>query len=175
MKCLLITDIFGLPAPDHPVISCLEKHADLTTLQPADLANMPQLVGEELHQFLFEKGGFETAATRISTLEPQFDIAIGFSVGGSLIWRACQEGLETQTVFCLSSTRLRKEKSKIKPVSHVFFGALDENRPDNEWLRSYPDFYLIGRHEDHGFYNIHESHLLQRALEIVSEKINLMN
>lgn len=169
MKCLLVTDIFGSPTEDNPLVSHLQVDTDLTILRLSDLVGKPHLEGESMHRYLFLDGGFNVAISAIRELkEDEFRIGIGFSAGGSVLWKSCVNGLKPEVIFCLSSTRLRFESSKLETKSHVFFGDEDPGRPEVTWLEEFPSTYQIGKNEDHGFYNQQQSPLLEAVIGIVS-------
>lgn len=82
-----------------------------------------------------------------------FDIGIGFSIGGTILWRGYQEGkLSFKRLICISSTRLRNEIEKIDIPTLTIFGEKDSYAPTLEKIQSLGANYRIMPEFDHDFY-----------------------
>ncbi|WP_320052385.1 hypothetical protein [uncultured Acetobacteroides sp.] len=99
------------------------------------------------HQFV--SGGIERAVEKLTKLEPEHVAVLAFSIGGTIAWRF---GLKTQRVdsmYCVSSTRLRFENTS--PISSIalFYGEKDEHKPQQDWFRQMgivPEIVKEGEH-----------------------------
>lgn len=88
---------------------------------------------EGLHQALLD-GGLEMAAENLARSVPRAAIAIGYSAGGTVIWRAVARGMNVQALICVSSTRLRLEDPALMVVpTLVVTGAVDPFAPAWDW------------------------------------------
>lgn len=76
---------------------------------------------------------------------------LGYSAGGTALWRAAASGHDFAAIFCISSTRLRTEIA-IDTPHRVFFGTKDQNRPKSSWLSTVPRHYRLLDDADHTYY-----------------------
>lgn len=88
---------------------------------------------EDIH-LEFINSGIERAVKKLGELEKDAFAILGFSIGGSIAWKACLSGLEIKYLFAISSTRLRYETKKPLGQIQVFFGKEDKFKPSNQWL-----------------------------------------
>lgn len=79
------------------------KHYDSCVLGEIDKSDYTE---EKLHH-QFINGGIEIAVKNLLKEETESAIILGFSVGGTIAWQACNAGLKTSYLFAVSSTRLR--------------------------------------------------------------------
>ncbi|GIT92878.1 hypothetical protein JANAI62_33360 [Jannaschia pagri] len=78
-------------------------------------------------------------------------IGLGYSAGGTALWRAVQQGAPLSHLFCVSSTRLRSE-GPIAIPHRVFFGAEDPARPNDAWVRQVPKRATVFDGAAHDYY-----------------------
>lgn len=150
-QCLVLTDIHNQP------IDILAEHANnvhIKTIALADLLQMPGIIGDPLHQHLFAKDGMTHAckALRARMQNRQVDCALGFSAGGTLLWRAVRNGLRAKRLFCVAATRLRHETGPLAIPTHLYFGADDPGLPDRNHLQVLSANCLIAPDAAHAFY-----------------------
>jgi hypothetical protein len=147
---LTVTDIFG----DPQASGALSKvdHNTHRYLRLADLCERPDLAGDELHHHLFRQGGIRAVVQRLCEVGGSQLYGLGFSAGGTALWRAVAEGLKLRAVICVSSTRLRYENSPLPIPTYVFWGALDLHRPDDAWNETIPTQAQIYPEMGHDFY-----------------------
>lgn len=79
-------------------------------------------------------GGADNAVAQLLRLEHVSDTILGFSVGGYIAWKACLQGLNTQRLFAVSSTRLRDETAKPPIEIELFYGQNDRFSPNKKWF-----------------------------------------
>lgn len=121
---------------------------DASRLAGVDGENDP---GRRHEQFV--SGGIERAANALVGRYPSgVDVALGLSVGGTILWRAALKGLPVNNLVCLSSTRLRFETLAPQCTTHLYFGELDPDRPNETWsLKLGRELDLVNG-QGHGFY-----------------------
>jgi hypothetical protein len=150
-ELLIVGDVFGflpdeadLPDP----IGCGHRRLDL-----AELSGRPDLEGERLHAHLFTEGGFGEAVDRLRAIGggPR-TIGLGFSAGGSVLWRAAANGLRLGALICVSSTRLRHETTSLEIPTRVFWAGDDGGRPSEAWNHAVADAAIVYPGESHAFY-----------------------
>lgn len=157
-RLILISDINGLG--NSPWIkdyeSVLRNEFQVVKYCSLELANIPSnLTQDETHNQLVN-GGIDLAVKNIIELEPNAVTVIGFSVGGSIAWKAGLQGLAIASLYAVSSTRLRKETHKPIGELKLIFGEDDAFVPSEKW---YHDMEIIPRilpDEGHNFYKKQE-------------------
>lgn len=88
---------------------------------------------DKLHQ-QFINGGIDKAVNYILKQEDAIFAILGFSVGGSIAWKACLHGLKIEHLFAVSSTRLRYETQKPSNAIHLYYGENDIFKPNPQWF-----------------------------------------
>lgn len=151
MNLIVVTDIFALPAKADCISEKLPDISSIERFGLSELCEQPNLSGEALHQYLFTKGGLEKVANTLLSIAGKDSFGLGYSAGGTALWRAVTKGLILKGLFCISSTRLRLEKS-ISTPNHVFFGAKDHGKPSDEWLIEVPQRQTVFEGCGHNFY-----------------------
>jgi len=151
VNLIIVTDIFALPAKADCISEKLPNISSIERIGLNELCEQPNLSGEALHQFLFTDGGLEKAANSLLNIAGKDSFGLGYSAGGTALWRAVTEGLILKGLFCISSTRLRLEKS-ISTPNHVFFGAKDHGKPTDDWLIEVPQRQTVFKGCRHNFY-----------------------
>lgn len=103
------------------------------------------------HQFV--TGGIDKAVVQLLSLERQPVHVLAFSVGGAIAWKAALQGLKMESLWAVSSTRLRHEQ--VKPVCtkmHFFFGEDDLFMPDKAWFEKFAFLPEIVKNQGHLLY-----------------------
>ena len=161
MRLLVVTDINSHPYAEECISFQLINARNIIRIALNELCGRPHLEGASLHSFLTENDGFNEAANNLAQLAIKDCVGLGYSAGGTAIWRAITFGLELRSVYCVSSTRLRDEPS-ISVPNHVFFGEKDIKKPSNNWLSTVPHSATVFDGVDHDFY-------LERSSDAKSE------
>ncbi len=151
-RLILLSDIHGLKnsnwMKDYQKI--LATEFEVQTYCVLELAGInPSLPVKEKHALLIN-GGMEKAAKELVQKEKGFVTVIGFSIGGSIAWKAALLGWEVGCLYAISSTRIRKEEIKPKTEIKLIFGAEDSNTPDELWYQKMeiiPKVLLEKRHD----------------------------
>ena len=133
MKCIVLSDIHGNPADETCFLHGQECPLTVQRVRLADLLGF-EAEGEGLHRHLVQHGGFDAAAAKVRDLVQKADIGLGYSAGGTVLWRSVLLGLRLERLICISSTRLRTENPEAMRVPTLaVFGELDEHRPPASW------------------------------------------
>lgn len=149
-RLLVITDIHDAPSPDLCLSDGLPLHARLSL---GELCVRVDLQGEALHHHLFQERGMELAVQRLRTLITNAPplIGLGYSAGGTALWKAVHAGTLLSGLICVSSTRLRDESALSIPTQ-VYFGDIDPGRPSKDWLSTVPTTAILLPSAAHAFY-----------------------
>lgn len=153
-RLVLLSDIRG-GAADRTghYIRLLEGHFDVISYDCCELGGVPKngTSMENRHQ-QFVNGGIDRAVECMLQSETEVFGILGFSIGGTIAWKACLAGLRVRYLFAVSATRLRLETEKPDAEIDLFYGERDRFRPPGSW------FHLLGisenryKNEAHEFY-----------------------
>lgn len=81
----------------------------------------------------FVNGGIERGVFKLGQIEKESIWILGFSVGGTIAWKAALKNLKVEKLYAISSTRLRYEKEKPNCDCNLFFGKDDRYSPSPIW------------------------------------------
>ncbi len=160
-RLLLLSDLFGgNPKWIQNYIEILEPKFDIQYYDVLKLAEIDLLVDEkEIHnQFL--NGGIEKAVTNLLNSEKENIAILGFSIGGTIAWKASLKGLKTTELVAVSSTRLRFETEMPNCKIKLYFGEKDLNSPKSQWFSEFGISNLIFENHDHLLYQEKENAFL---------------
>lgn len=101
MNLIVVTDLFALPAKADCFSEKLPNISSIERFGLNELCERPNLSGEALHQFLFTDGGLEKAANSLLSIAGKDSFGLGYSAGGTALWRAVTQGLILKACFAL--------------------------------------------------------------------------
>lgn len=139
---------------------------DACALGQIDLSNYTE---EALHQ-QFINGGIDKAVENLLKIETQPDAVLGFSIGGYIAFKSLQNGLKTNTLFAVSSSRLRKETDCPKAQIQLFYGENDLYKPSAEWFAQMNLTPHIFKGEPHDFYQ--KEKIATQICDFVKNRVN---
>ncbi len=158
-RLIILSDLWGKEKSDWIIhyTSLLKNHFDVKYYDSVVLGEIDksEVVERKLHD-QFVNGGIDKAVQNFLQEEKESTIILGFSIGGTIAWKACKSGLKSQRLIAISSTRLRYETQKPSGVIELIYGKKDTYKPDNDW------FELLGirrkffNQEGHEFYKKEE-------------------
>lgn len=159
-KLLILSDLFGGQHPEwinyytDTLRSKFEiQYYDVLELASIDASN---LVEADIHkQFL--DGGIDKAVETLLKLETDKVTVLGFSIGGTIAWKASLLGLKTMYLFAVSSTRLRYETEAPNCEIKLYFGENDPNKPHDKWFIDLKISNTIHQGQGHDFYKKEEN------------------
>lgn len=134
-RLLLLSDLFGgNPEWVEYYIKILELKYDIQYYDVLKLAQMSSTNNEtEIHnQFLND--GIEKAVSNLLDFEKEKVAVLGFSIGGTIAWKASLKGLQITQLVAISSTRLRFETEMPNCKVKLYYGDKDLNKPNEEWF-----------------------------------------
>lgn len=154
-KLLIVPDIFNYPATHDTLFQRMVQGQSYCYMPLAELSDGVGLKGEDLHRHLFDKGGIDIAWRRLNVLSERGWIGVGFSAGGTVLWKAAVDSVLLSALVCISSTRLRFETAGLSIPSQLYWGELDSNRPSSDWHETYSDAHTVFSGAGHDFYKTH--------------------
>ncbi|WP_281634723.1 alpha/beta hydrolase [Flavobacterium luteolum] len=160
-RLLILSDLFGgNPEWIQTYIETLGLRFDVQYYDVLKLAQIDSSSDEkEIHnQFL--NGGIEKAVNNLLDLESGNASVLGFSIGGTIAWKACLRGLKVTELVAVSSTRLRFENEVPNCKIKLYFGKRDSNIPKYEWFSELGISNLIFENQDHLLYQEKENAFL---------------
>lgn len=160
-RLLLLSDLFGgNPEWIQYCIEILEPKFDVQYYDVLKLAQInPSNDEREIHnQFL--SGGIEKAVNNLLNSEKGEVTVLGISIGGTIAWKACLEGLKATRLILVSSTRLRFETEIPNCEIKLYFGEKDLNKPDFKWFSDSKIIHCILKEENHQLYEKENNILL---------------
>lgn len=175
-RILVITDLWGMQGAGwlHSYITPLRKQADVIVYDSKQLGEIDEHLNTEgeIHQ-AFVAGGLDKAvenllgretALRTSDSNEALDV-LGFSIGGTIAWKAALAGLEINHLVALSATRLRKETEHPFARISLLYGDKEDFRPDIEWERKMSVECIAIPSKGHDFYK--EQQYAERVIRIL--------
>lgn len=167
-RLLILSDLYGGDNPEwiKRYIDLLKfkfeiQYYDTLKLASIDSVNLSE---NDIHaQFL--NGGIDKAIEALLNLEKGKVSVLGFSIGGTIAWKAALKGLDVVSLFAVSSTRLRYETESPNCHLKLYFGEKDPNKPNSQW---YLDLNL--NHEilkDHN----HQLYLMENNVSLICSDI----
>ncbi|KAF2327022.1 alpha/beta hydrolase [Flavobacterium nitrogenifigens] len=152
-RLLLLSDLFGgNPEWIQNYIEILEIKFDVQYYDILKLAQIDSSRDEkEIHnQFL--NGGIEKAVNNLLDFEKEKVAILGFSIGGTIAWKASLRGLEITQLLAVSSTRLRFETEIPSCKVKLYYGEKDLNKPNMQWFLDLKISTEIIENQDHILY-----------------------
>ncbi len=154
-RLLLLSDLWGKRQSDW--LECyqniLKPKFEIQKYDICALGNIDLSVYEEdaIHQ-QFVNGGIERAVENLLAQEKVRVHVLAFSMGGTIAWKAIQQGLKVDLFYAVSATRLRYESEQIGVPTQLFYGEMDTFKPDRVWFKQMQIPYVIFANEEHECY-----------------------
>ncbi|PKB17187.1 alpha/beta hydrolase [Flavobacterium sp. 5] len=154
-RLLILSDLFGGESPQwiKYYTKVLEskfdiQYYDVLKLGEIDTSNCNE---KSIHnQFL--NTGIDKAVQNLLNLEREKVAVLGFSIGGTIAWKASLKGLNVSQLIAVSSTRLRFETEIPNCEIKLYFGEKDLNMPDLQWFLDLKILNQIIEKQDHQLY-----------------------
>ncbi|RKR09678.1 hypothetical protein C8C83_1325 [Flavobacterium sp. 90] len=154
-RLLILSDLYGGDNQEwiQQYIDLLKikfeiRYYDVLKLAEIDSANFSE---SYIHaQFL--NGGIDKAVETLLNLEKGKVLVLGFSIGGTIAWKAALKGLEVSNLFAVSSTRLRYETESPNCELKLYFGEKDSNKPHSQWYLDLNLNHEIIKDDNHQLY-----------------------
>jgi hypothetical protein len=154
-RLLILSDLFGGENPKwikqytEIVESKFDiQYYDVLKLGEIDASNSDE---KDIHnQFLHT--GIDKAVENLLHLEKEKVTVLGFSIGGTIAWKASLKGLNVFQLIAVSSTRLRFETEIPNCRMKLYFGSKDLNLPDLQWFFDMKISNHFFENQDHQLY-----------------------
>jgi len=151
-RILIVSDLLGVSCDINKYKFFDGHEVDILSSPLLAKIETSELTKDEVHK-KFTNGGIETATNQILTQKrKKIDLAIGFSIGGLLLWQAISKGLIVTDLVCISSTRLRYEETKPKCNILLFNGEKDPYAPTDNWIKKLDVSTIKLPNQEHEFY-----------------------
>ena len=154
-RIIILSDLWGKEKSDWITYytNILENYFEIKFYDCCDLGHLDKSdYSEQKLHAQFVNGGIARAVESILQKEKEIINILGFSIGGHIAWKASLSGLKAQSIFALSSTRLRFETQKPSGIIELFYGENDAYKPDTNWFRKLEIKENIYNHEGHELY-----------------------
>nr|WP_298002237.1 alpha/beta hydrolase [uncultured Flavobacterium sp.] len=154
-RLIILSDLWGYR--EHSWINTysdyLKKSFDIQIYDCCVLGNIKTdpYTEKHIHQ-QFVDYGIEQAVQALLNLEKSEVYVLGFSIGGTIAWKAACEGLNVKQLYAVSATRLRYETTKPNLPIRLYFGENDLNSPTNDWFTKITCTPTLLSNQDHEFY-----------------------
>lgn len=158
-KLIILSDLFGFKNSTYQNYYCnlFSKNYNITLYDCCELAGIDSNEPEEKIHTQFLEFGIDKVVQKIISREKEKVSIIGFSVGGTIAWKAGLLGLHIDKLFCISSTRLRYE-TKIPTCNQIelLFADNDNFAPNKAWFTTMKIYPVFLKNEDHTCYKKRE-------------------
>lgn len=135
-KLVILSDMWGAKKGlwITSYLGYLQQYFDITYYDIQQLSNLDVAVHttDNIHR-AFVEGGIDTAVAHLLKKEKESAHYLGFSMGGTIAWKAGLIGLPMKSIYTVSSTRIRAEESKPECDATALFGDTDMYRPKLDW------------------------------------------
>jgi len=112
----------------------------------------PTLTSEaEIHHY-FLKEGIAICSKKLAQISTKKTSVLAFSIGGTIAWKTALKGVEFNTFFAVSATRLRLENKRPTGNIHLFYGTGDNSRPNEAWFEQNNIPYTLFYEKKHNLY-----------------------
>lgn len=153
-RLVILSDLFGGENPEwldyYRVL--LEPKFDIQYYDILQLANISSGLDETNIHNHFLNGGIEKAINSLLINEKEKITVLGFSIGGTIAWKASLKGLNVLQLIAVSSTRLRFETEVPNCQIKLYFGETDLNKPNPQWFSDLKIAGEILKNENHNLY-----------------------
>nr|WP_294925292.1 alpha/beta hydrolase [uncultured Flavobacterium sp.] len=154
-RLVILSDLFGGENPQwiKRYTDLLEPKFDIQYYDVLELANIDASDFREINihnQFL--NGGIDAAVENLLRLEKEKIAVLGFSIGGTIAWKAALKGLNVFHLVAVSSTRVRYETKFPNCEIKLFFGENDRNKPKSQWFSDLKIPFQILKNQNHQLY-----------------------
>lgn len=113
----------------------LQQYYDITFYDSQQLANITLTINTaENVRKEFDSGGIDIAAAHLLKNETMPSNYLAFGTGGVIAWRAALHGLPMESLYAVSSSRLRLESQQPQSDIELLFGEHDEFKPSQKWI-----------------------------------------
>ncbi len=137
-RLIILSDLWGLHESlwVKEYVTILKQVFDVKLYDSCSLGelNATERSESKIHKQFVDKG-IEIASRNLLRAENEKINILGFSVGGTIAWNAALKRLNIDTLYAISSTRLRYETKRPDCKIELYFGEEDRYRPNQDWFK----------------------------------------
>jgi len=137
-KLLIITDLWGMESGSYlsQYIRLLKPYYEIEIIAARTLAGISPLgLSQSCIHNEFIDGGIDKAVEKlVESFDDKSVSILGFSIGGTIAWKAMLKGLKVEKLVAVSATRLRHESNTPGGKLFLYFGSEDNFIPDKKWF-----------------------------------------
>ncbi len=155
-RLIILSDLWGLDGKTwiQAYVNRLSRDFDVYCYDCCQLAQIPTGKDQQTRHDQFINGGIQKAVEQLLSFETQPIHILGFSIGGTIAWKFAIKSKVVESLFCLSSTRLRKETIRPEAQVRLYYGADDMHKPSTQWLNAMAVKHQIFNGKNHNFYSV---------------------
>ena len=163
---LILSDMFTLdPSQDGYMTRAVEmfpEQALVASFSSRQLANIRNESDTEAIHRAFVHSGIDTAAKKLASNKVSYEVAVGFSIGGTILWQAIEKyRLEVKHLICVSATRLRYQQKPLSNETVLIYGEKDKHAPDETQIKKLSTHSYIIPGVGHEFYQNERGYMEQ--------------
>jgi hypothetical protein len=153
-RLVILSDLFGGKNPEwiKHYTEILESDFNIQYYDILQLAGISPDNDEANIHSQFINGGIDNVIKALLTYEKKEITILGFSIGGTIAWKASLKGLNVSQLIAVSSTRLRFETKTPNSKIKLYFGEKDLKKPDPKWFSDLKIAGEIFKNESHQLY-----------------------
>lgn len=171
-QIILLSDLWGKEKSDWVkyYTDILSRYFEVIYYDSCDLGEIDKsdYSEENLHR-QFVSGGIDKAANALLKKDSYSVNVLAFSIGGTIAWKAHFLGLKTNSIFSVSSTRLRYETQKPSGIIETIFGVNDAFKPDAQWFQKLEIKEISFENEGHELYQKKE--IAEQVCQLIIKRI----
>lgn len=139
-RLIILSDIWGFEKSEwiKYYSDLLSSDYDIKYYNSCELGEIEiNSLNENIRHQQFVNSGIEIAVKKLIEVEKKECNILAFSIGGTIAWKAVLKGLNTKSIYAVSSTRLRYETEKPDCKIKLFFGEKDDFKPTPKWFEKF--------------------------------------
>lgn len=154
-RLIILSDLWGREKSEwiNQYTDLLNDAFETSFYDSCELGKIDKSVYEEksLHgQFI--NNGIETAVNTLLDPEKGKVNILAFSIGGTIAWKFGIASNNIESLYCISSTRLRNENIKPNGNIELYYGEDDKFKPQLNWFEKMEVHYDIIKGHGHLLY-----------------------
>lgn len=163
---IILSDIHGLSEQRwiNNYIKALKPNYNIELFDSCQLADVSTASDKEKRHHAFVNGGIEKAVQHLNSKINVHTSILGFSIGGTIAWKAALQNSKIQQLVLLSATRLRYETSSPHIPIGLYYGENDQFKPKEDWFEQFDLKLNIIQGAPHEFYRENKAIAIVSAL-----------
>jgi len=152
---IIISDLWGTAKSNwiDLYLQNLSAEFDVEYMDARALADisLDSLDEHKIHSEFID-AGIDKAVESVLKINSNKLTVLAFSIGGTIAWKAALKGLKVDSLYLISSTRLRHETKKPNCRIHMMYGEYDTYKPEAKWFEKLNLDYEAIKEGEHEIY-----------------------